>query len=326
MPRPTIDVHGEEYQDILRGRDMYRRHGMDYKEFMWAEDTLTRLENKILLRDYTAQDRADFLKAKALYTRAATKAQRKNAPENHATTHYIWRTRQDGLVRDDHAANDGKIFAWDNPTPTGHPGDGYNCRCWAEPLSEPLKEQKSQRVTSPVNDQPRAWGLIDFLFQYQFGDGKTFSLEEIGLLGRIIHHAQTYNQEDAGGGTTFERIERQIFRKARKEGPGLLTDTFKNGKHDFGPVVWAFGHVPIWGGIKAHIREMGQYFIIEADIDYNFQDRVADLANTYDEKIPNSGLDTPGSTPFYITGKWRTRLDATIRKNSHESLFPDHIQ
>ena len=37
-------------------------------------------------------------------------------------THYIWRSLDDEKVRPDHAANDGKIFSWNNPPPTGHPG------------------------------------------------------------------------------------------------------------------------------------------------------------------------------------------------------------
>ena len=48
-------------------------------------------------------------------------------------THYIWRSLDDEKVRPDHAANDGKIFSWNNPPPTGHPGEDYNCRCYAEP-------------------------------------------------------------------------------------------------------------------------------------------------------------------------------------------------
>ena len=47
---------------------------------------------------------------------------------------YIWRTCQDDRVREEHAANDGKTFAWDSPPPlTGHPGEDIRCRCWAEP-------------------------------------------------------------------------------------------------------------------------------------------------------------------------------------------------
>ena len=44
--------------------------------------------------------------------------------QSHPTTRYIWRTQGDGKVRPSHAANDGKIFAWDDPPPTGHPGRG----------------------------------------------------------------------------------------------------------------------------------------------------------------------------------------------------------
>ncbi|MEG3619513.1 phage minor head protein [Magnetovibrio sp. PR-2] len=45
---------------------------------------------------------------------------------------YIWRTRSDGKVRSSHADRDGKIFSWDRPPEGGHPGEAYNCRCWAE--------------------------------------------------------------------------------------------------------------------------------------------------------------------------------------------------
>ncbi|WPY00858.1 Phage head morphogenesis domain protein [Candidatus Trichorickettsia mobilis] len=48
--------------------------------------------------------------------------------------HYIWRTQEDNKVRLTHAANNGKVFAWDKPPATGHPGQQRNCRCWAEPV------------------------------------------------------------------------------------------------------------------------------------------------------------------------------------------------
>lgn len=60
------------------------------------------------------------------------------------TTHYIWRTRLDDKVRPSHAANDGKVFSWDSPPSTGHPGDDYNCRCWADPVpnADPIPATK----------------------------------------------------------------------------------------------------------------------------------------------------------------------------------------
>lgn len=57
----------------------------------------------------------------------------KAALQEHPTTHYIWRTRGDGKVRASHAANNGRIFSWDNPPPVGHPGEDFGCRCTAEP-------------------------------------------------------------------------------------------------------------------------------------------------------------------------------------------------
>jgi SPP1 gp7 family putative phage head morphogenesis protein len=55
------------------------------------------------------------------------------------TTHYIWRTAEDGDVRESHAEMNGKIFRFDQPPAVegegNHgPGEIYNCRCFAEPI------------------------------------------------------------------------------------------------------------------------------------------------------------------------------------------------
>jgi SPP1 gp7 family putative phage head morphogenesis protein len=50
---------------------------------------------------------------------------------------YIWRTVGDERVRDTHEEVDGQFFTWDNPpseTDDNHPGEDYQCRCWAEPV------------------------------------------------------------------------------------------------------------------------------------------------------------------------------------------------
>jgi hypothetical protein len=52
---------------------------------------------------------------------------------------YIWHTQEDDKVRPEHAANDGQTFDWENPPPTGNPGDDYGCRCWAEFIESPDK-------------------------------------------------------------------------------------------------------------------------------------------------------------------------------------------
>ena len=50
---------------------------------------------------------------------------------------YIWRSQDDGKVRDNHAAYDDRVFRWDNPPEGGHPGEAHNCRCFAEPIARP---------------------------------------------------------------------------------------------------------------------------------------------------------------------------------------------
>jgi SPP1 gp7 family putative phage head morphogenesis protein len=52
---------------------------------------------------------------------------------------YVWRTMGDADVRESHAEVDGEVFSWNNPPTlsdgeTTHPGEIYNCRCYAEPV------------------------------------------------------------------------------------------------------------------------------------------------------------------------------------------------
>lgn len=55
---------------------------------------------------------------------------------------YTWRTMEDDRVRETHEENDGEVFSWDDPpVETGHPGEDYYCRCWAEPVFEDLLDQ-----------------------------------------------------------------------------------------------------------------------------------------------------------------------------------------
>jgi SPP1 gp7 family putative phage head morphogenesis protein len=46
---------------------------------------------------------------------------------------YIWRTMNDGRVRDEHGDREGNSYSWDDPPEDGHPGEAINCRCYAEP-------------------------------------------------------------------------------------------------------------------------------------------------------------------------------------------------
>jgi len=50
---------------------------------------------------------------------------------------YVWRTVGDERVRETHAEADGNTYPWAEPpevTDGNHPGEDYQCRCWAEPV------------------------------------------------------------------------------------------------------------------------------------------------------------------------------------------------
>jgi len=49
-------------------------------------------------------------------------------------TEYIWRSSDDVRVRSSHRDYDDRRFSWDEPPGGKHPGEDYNCRCFAEPV------------------------------------------------------------------------------------------------------------------------------------------------------------------------------------------------
>ncbi|MBR8380691.1 minor capsid protein [Burkholderia cenocepacia] len=87
-----------------------------------------------------AKSRADLI-ARTEISRAATSLTEARALAV-GSTHYIWRTSGDSDVRPGHRAMEGKVCAWNDPPEVDengrvmrfHPGQIWNCRCWAEPI------------------------------------------------------------------------------------------------------------------------------------------------------------------------------------------------
>lgn len=88
---------------------------------------------------------------------------------------YIWRAMQDERTRKTHAVLDGKYCRWDNPNVyadspdgpwkprsliggfIGHPGDDYQCRCYAEPYIadiEAILKGENQPAPEPIEVEP----------------------------------------------------------------------------------------------------------------------------------------------------------------------------
>jgi len=106
--------------------------------------------------------------------------------------HYIWRSQDDAKVRDRHADYDDQVFSWDTPPEGGHPGQGFNCRCYAEPL----RPDAPDGVTL-VDNVPAEGGYpLQDLTEHEAGGGHTIESHvgksEAFLIGMVsVPKAQT---------------------------------------------------------------------------------------------------------------------------------------
>lgn len=78
------------------------------------------------------------------------------------TPRYVWLTAGDEKVRASHAANDGQIFSWDDPPPTGNPGEEENCRCVAVPYADVQDAALLAVAITPLN---RAWVVGSYVMR-----------------------------------------------------------------------------------------------------------------------------------------------------------------
>jgi len=228
----------------------------------------------------------------------------KASAQAHPTTHYIWRTRDDSKVRASHAANNGKIFEWETPPPTDHPGEDYGCRCWAEPYNPKLEEADFQSVISAVDDQPR-WSLKEFFDHYFNGKGDLVTLRKIGHLQPIIDHVAS---------TIYRRVRAQIINKARNVVSGAITDDFIN-SYSFYGVSWAHGDSTLAGEIHGGVTQQGQFLIISVTVEYKFSDMFEDIF----------GVDAEPGIPYPITGWWKTRIEIIANKDERESQYKSRL-
>ena len=83
--------------------------------------------------------------------------------------------------------NNGKIFAWDNPPPTGHPGEDYGCRCIAEPYYGENQEKLVHSLLGLVWANQR-WENRDFVWHFYTEGGREVNLTQIGHQYEIANH------------------------------------------------------------------------------------------------------------------------------------------
>lgn len=85
---------------------------------------VTRSRAELLARDQTGKLNGDLSKLRQVEI---------------GVQEYRWHTVEDDRVRATHRSKNNKVFRWDTPPPgTGHPGNDFQCRCFAEPLLAPV--------------------------------------------------------------------------------------------------------------------------------------------------------------------------------------------
>ena len=130
---------------------------------------------------------------------------------------YIWRSRDDNKVRHEHAGHDDKVFDWDNPPETGHPGQAYNCRCFAEPylLEEPQcqPDLAAAQAAHGEGTQDGVWAAIKDILS-----GIWQTLSEIPEDYRWVQRFDVLvERERSGTITPTEQAELDEMRLARDE-------------------------------------------------------------------------------------------------------------
>jgi hypothetical protein len=248
---------------------------------------------------------------------------------------YIWRSRGDKKVRDSHASNNGKIFSYNTPPETGHPGQDFGCRCWAEPYGK--NKYVDQKLISKINDSWFKWTDISYVSYYLGGFGGIVSLEETGRLSDIIDY---FNKKAiASDGTIggYKKVERDIINEAFNVGQGALSYDFKNVFEfaDFWDLVFLNGRFTLWhstvkgmlvdGYVRQENIEGREYMVITGVMDYELTDKftdpfskveqlveISDITRIEAEELVGGDADMLG-VPYDIKGKWRTMINITIR-------------
>jgi len=219
------------------------------------------------------------------------------------TTHYIWRTRGDGRVRSSHAKNDGKVFAWDNPPPTGHPGDAPGCRCTAEPYTPPINEHMRMLFYGVSGWWP-GWHNIDFINHYYFGRGRAVRLRNTGHLERIVDE---YWQRR--GNALFG----QIADEARKNQGGPFRHTFSR-SYSMTNIVFSLGSSTI-GGDASGVSEWrsDSHLNVSGQCNFFLRDEFADPLDL--------GIESPLSSTYKIIDDWMGLFSGTVHVDRESSQY-----
>ena len=278
-----------------------------------------------------------------LYRKAFQAYLRKGTPiewsikQARPTSQYIWRTREDEKVRPSHVANDGHIFAWDDPPPTGHPGEDFGCRCTSEPYYPEIAEHVT--ITLPgISDTGAAWSSREFVRHYYRGRGRGITVRETGHLKGIVDRYMNLARLS---------LQINIAIKARKSSHGEFSDYFENSYNMTG-IAFSIGDTTVGGNFSGRATLVAGLLTFSGAIKFYLSDEfidpldvgveAIDLGETIFENLirpledhgrgrlglPPTGLQRLGihtGEPYAITDEWSGYFEGQIFTDPEKSLY-----
>lgn len=116
---------GERVHELVTAGLSDSRRADDIAKAILASGKVSKSRAALIARTEVARAAASFTQARAMYA---------------GSEGYVWRTSEDGAVRDTHKKMNGKFVRWDDPPKTDesldpyHAGCGPNCRCYPDPV------------------------------------------------------------------------------------------------------------------------------------------------------------------------------------------------
>lgn len=143
MAKGTIGLTARQLQDqqvtLIKSLPIEagRRAQQLAQEAMVDSTRAADLSKKLLETERITKNRATLIARTEIAK--ANAAMTRSRAQFVGVTHYIWRTAQDGDVRPSHQAMEGQVCEFASPPQVEgegfhHPGEIYNCRCYAEPV------------------------------------------------------------------------------------------------------------------------------------------------------------------------------------------------
>ena len=195
--------------------------------------------------------------------------------------------------------------------PTGHPGEDYGCRCWAEPYVPDTRESFTITMQD-VSDEGRPWRWWDYVDHYFSGEGQTVSLRQTGNLETIVEEYGRLVIDDP------KILRGQIADEARKNQGRRFNYKFGT-TYQMERRVFIVGDTLIGGLFSGRCRRDHALLEIEGVIGFYLRNMFEDPLDL--GTIGFRQTEIVSGTPYVIADVWGATVSARVLVNGDDSLF-----